>query len=170
MNVVAKIKAAERAGIDVKPVRRASNVRVLAVLPRASEICCDGSRAIRSKLPLAFRAIGITAVVNRHRFASMSSSVDGVDDRQYAWGITLVKPNNAACIIYFPCHSSGMAKKIDLEKLRKRLNLTQAALAEHLGVHQSTIARIEDGKRSPSGPVQRLLEQLMAESMKRDAA
>lgn len=58
-----------------------------------------------------------------------------------------------------------MAKKIDLGKLRKRLNLTQAALADRLGVHQSTIARIEDGGRKPSGPVRRLLEQIAAENV-----
>jgi DNA-binding transcriptional regulator YiaG len=56
-----------------------------------------------------------------------------------------------------------MAKKLDIAKLRKRLNLSQAALARRLGVDQSTVQRIEAGKRPPSGPVQMLLEQIAAQ-------
>ncbi|HXA85769.1 MAG TPA: helix-turn-helix transcriptional regulator [Candidatus Dormibacteraeota bacterium] len=53
-----------------------------------------------------------------------------------------------------------MAKKFDVKRLRERLNLTQEGLAERLGVHQSTIARIEAGQMVPSKPVQILLEQI----------
>lgn len=56
-----------------------------------------------------------------------------------------------------------MPKKINLSKLRKRLKLSQSALARRLGVDQSTVQRIEAGKRPPSGPVQMLLEQIAAQ-------
>lgn len=55
-----------------------------------------------------------------------------------------------------------MSKKINLAKLRDRLNLSQAALADRLGVDQATVSRIETGTREPSKPVQRLLEQIAA--------
>lgn len=55
-----------------------------------------------------------------------------------------------------------MSKKINLAKLRDRLNLSQAALADRLGVDQATVSRIETGAREPSKPVQRLLEQIAA--------
>lgn len=55
-----------------------------------------------------------------------------------------------------------MAKKIDISKLRKRLKLSQAALAEMLGVDQATVSRLEAG-RSPSKPVLKLLEQMAAQ-------
>ena len=55
-----------------------------------------------------------------------------------------------------------MAKKIDDEKHRTRLNLSHAALADRLGVDQATVSRIETGAREPSKPVQRLLEQIAA--------
>ena len=57
-----------------------------------------------------------------------------------------------------------MARKIDIAKLRERLNLSQAALAKRLGVDQSTVQRIETGKRPPSAPVQMLLEQIAAQT------
>jgi DNA-binding transcriptional regulator YiaG len=53
--------------------------------------------------------------------------------------------------------------KINVEKLRKRLELTQTAFAALLGVNQSTIARIEAGIRPPSKPVLKLLEQIASE-------
>lgn len=37
-----------------------------------------------------------------------------------------------------------------LKKIRERRGLTQAALAEKVGVHQVTIARLETGERNPS--------------------
>lgn len=56
-----------------------------------------------------------------------------------------------------------MARKINIPALRKRLNLSQAGLAELLGVHQTTIMRIEGG-RPPSKPVLKLLEQIASQS------
>lgn len=55
-----------------------------------------------------------------------------------------------------------MPKKINIAALRKRLSLSQTALADRLGVDQATVSRIEAGKRPPSGPLQRLLEQMAA--------
>jgi len=45
-----------------------------------------------------------------------------------------------------------------LSKARKRANLTQAALAKKVRVHQVTIARLETGERRPSV---RLLQRLV---------
>ena len=44
-----------------------------------------------------------------------------------------------------------------LKKVREKRGLTQAALAEKVGVHQVTIARLETGERNPS---MRLLQRL----------
>lgn len=44
-----------------------------------------------------------------------------------------------------------------LSKARRRAKLTQAALAERVGVHQVTIARLETGARRPS---MRLLQRI----------
>jgi transcriptional regulator with XRE-family HTH domain len=52
-----------------------------------------------------------------------------------------------------------MARKINIKALRKRLRVTQQQLADRLGVDQATVSRLETG-RPPSGPVQKLLEQL----------
>jgi DNA-binding transcriptional regulator YiaG len=53
-----------------------------------------------------------------------------------------------------------VTKKLDVSRLRKRLNLSQAKLAIELGVNQSTVARLESGEMKPSRPVAKLLEQL----------
>lgn len=53
----------------------------------------------------------------------------------------------------------NMSKKPDLGKIRKRLKLSQAEMADKLGVDQATISRIEAG-RSPSRPVLKLLEMM----------
>lgn len=50
----------------------------------------------------------------------------------------------------------------DLKTLRKRLGLSQAEIAERLGVDQATISRIEAGKARPSGPVQILIDMMAA--------
>jgi transcriptional regulator with XRE-family HTH domain len=44
-----------------------------------------------------------------------------------------------------------------LKKARQRRKLTQAGLAEKIGVHQVTIARLESGMRHPS---MRMLQRL----------
>jgi len=52
---------------------------------------------------------------------------------------------------------------------RKRNGLSQAALAEKLGVNQATVSRIESGEE-PSKPVARLLEFVMAEESAENAS
>lgn len=50
-------------------------------------------------------------------------------------------------------------KKIDVKRLRKRLNLSQAELADKLGVEQPSVSRWEnDGPMSK--PIRKLLEHL----------
>lgn len=70
-------------------------------------------------------------------------------------------------LFYAPCIGAGSVyyramAKINIKKLRGRLKLSQAEMADRLGVNQSTVNRIESGQRPPSRPVQRLLEQLYA--------
>ncbi len=57
-----------------------------------------------------------------------------------------------------------MAKKINVRKLRERLGLTQAQLAEKLGVNQTTIHRWEMGTRQLRGPAIKLLAELVAQA------
>lgn len=49
-----------------------------------------------------------------------------------------------------------------IRRLRQRHNLTQRALADSLGVDQSTVSRWETDGVQPSGPALRLLTQLEA--------
>jgi len=49
---------------------------------------------------------------------------------------------------------------IDVASIRARLGLSQTALAQQLGVDQSTVSRWETGELSPSGPALILLRQL----------
>lgn len=49
-----------------------------------------------------------------------------------------------------------------IRRLRKRHNLTQQALADCLGVDQSTVSRWEGEGVTPSGPALRLLSQMEA--------
>ena len=48
-----------------------------------------------------------------------------------------------------------------LRALRTHLDLTQTEMAERLGVHKNTVARIERGEISISGPVRKLLQTLV---------
>lgn len=57
-----------------------------------------------------------------------------------------------------------MPKKINVRKLRERLNMTQQELADKLGTHQSTVHKFEQGKMEPSKPVQKLLEAIAEQS------
>lgn len=54
-------------------------------------------------------------------------------------------------------------KGSELRKIRKRLNLTQAALAREVGVTTTTVARWERGERSIRGPVARLIHTIKVE-------
>lgn len=49
-----------------------------------------------------------------------------------------------------------------IQRLRKRLNLTQAALAEHLGVTRAAVSLWESGDRTPRGPAVLVLIQLQS--------
>lgn len=62
-----------------------------------------------------------------------------------------------------------MANEIDVRRLRQKLDWSQVELARHLGVHQSTVARMEGGGQI-SGPILRLLEQLEAAPKPTEAA
>lgn len=51
----------------------------------------------------------------------------------------------------------------ELRSIRQKLTLTQAALAEAIGVTSNTVARWERGEMTISGPAARLLEKLAGE-------
>lgn len=51
-----------------------------------------------------------------------------------------------------------------LELFRQERGWSQAQLAEHLGVNQSTVSRIETGAAEPSKPVRRLIGILLSEA------
>ena len=51
----------------------------------------------------------------------------------------------------------------DIKALRERLGWTQAKLAEHLGIKQASVSRLEQNGWEPSGPVKLLLAQLAAQ-------
>jgi len=51
----------------------------------------------------------------------------------------------------------------ELHSIRQKLSLTQAALAEAIGVTPNTIARWERGEMAISGPAAKLLEKLAKE-------
>lgn len=46
----------------------------------------------------------------------------------------------------------------NIEAIRKRLGLTQAQMAEELGIKQPTLSEYERGESPVSGPVLKLLE------------
>ncbi len=48
----------------------------------------------------------------------------------------------------------------EVKELRKRLKLTQQALADKLGIHQVTVARWENGSKKPSNLALRQLARL----------
>jgi len=51
----------------------------------------------------------------------------------------------------------------ELKRIRANLNLTQAELAEEIGVHRVTVGRWETGERAIPEPVARLLKRIQAE-------
>jgi DNA-binding transcriptional regulator YiaG len=55
-----------------------------------------------------------------------------------------------------------MEQQIDVRAIRQTLKLTQAQLAERMGVDQSTVSNWENGS-DPRGPAKKLLCQLAAE-------
>jgi len=55
----------------------------------------------------------------------------------------------------------------DIETFRKTLNLSQAELADRLGVSQASVSQWESGKKRPRRTVLLLLESLRAQASKR---
>jgi len=53
-----------------------------------------------------------------------------------------------------------MANDIDIKALREQLGLTQAGLADRIGVDQGTVSNWEKGKTKPSGPARRIMASL----------
>ena len=47
-----------------------------------------------------------------------------------------------------------------IQKIRARLNVTQAEFADKIGVSQPTVAMWESGIRKPGGPAKKLLNML----------
>ena len=56
---------------------------------------------------------------------------------------------------------------VEVAYLREKLGLTQQELAEKIGVSSVAVHYWETGKRIPSGPVTKLLEQLAEQSEKK---
>ncbi len=57
-----------------------------------------------------------------------------------------------------------MTEPNDIILVREKRGWSQQALADFIGVDQGTISKWESGKAKPSGPAQRLLDQLSAKS------
>jgi len=55
----------------------------------------------------------------------------------------------------------------EVRRIRKRLRLTQAALATRVGVHANTVARWERGEVCVTEPVARLIRYVAASSLQR---
>jgi DNA-binding transcriptional regulator YiaG len=51
----------------------------------------------------------------------------------------------------------------EFKRIRARLGLTQAAIADAIGVHRVTVAKWEAGDRGIPEPVARLLKRIQAE-------
>jgi len=59
----------------------------------------------------------------------------------------------------------------EIKAYRKRQDMTQEELAEILGVQAKYISLLENGKRSPSGKLQKKMEELiLAEDLKKECA
>ena len=57
---------------------------------------------------------------------------------------------------------NAMLNPDQIRKARKRLNLTQAELAEKIGLSRNAIAQWETGRCSPRGPAEILIRQMLA--------
>jgi len=55
----------------------------------------------------------------------------------------------------------------ELRRIRERLGLTQAEMADRLGIHSNSLARLERGERAISEPTARLAS-LLAKMKKSD--
>lgn len=57
-----------------------------------------------------------------------------------------------------------MSDAPDLKAIRERLKLTQAQMAERLGIDRTSIVHMESGRRCPRGSTLKLLAALAAEA------
>ena len=71
------------------------------------------------------------------------------------------KAVNASCINNFRMAILRAMTAKAIARLRKRLKISQAEMAERLGVDQATVSRLER-RGKPSGPVLKLLQQMAA--------
>ena len=69
----------------------------------------------------------------------------------------------------FPDEPTGDPERDGIIDLRRRLGLSQAALAAQLGVTESAVRGWEKGLFAPSGPAAILLEQLERRAAKKEA-
>lgn len=60
-----------------------------------------------------------------------------------------------------------MRNEINVKKLRDDLKMTQAQLADEVGVDQSTVSLWETSETTPRGPALKLLAMLAAKSERR---
>lgn len=58
-------------------------------------------------------------------------------------------------------------KPVELKRIREELGMTQAQLAEAIGVHRVTVAKWEAGDRGIPEPVSRLIERIRSDKKKR---
>ena len=58
-------------------------------------------------------------------------------------------------------------KPAELQRIREALGLTQAQLAEEIGVHRVTVAKWEAGDRAIPEPVARLVQRIRDERKRR---
>jgi transcriptional regulator with XRE-family HTH domain len=63
--------------------------------------------------------------------------------------------------------TSTVVKPSELQRIREALGLTQAQLAEEIGVHRVTVAKWEAGDRNIPEPVARLVQRIRDERKRR---
>jgi transcriptional regulator with XRE-family HTH domain len=62
-----------------------------------------------------------------------------------------------------PVATAWLVKPAEFVRIREALGLTQAELAEEIGVHRVTVARWETGDRNIPEPVARLVQRIHEE-------
>jgi len=62
-----------------------------------------------------------------------------------------------------PMATARLVKPAEFVRIREALGLTQAELAEEIGVHRVTVARWETGDRNIPEPVARLVQRIREE-------
>ena len=57
-----------------------------------------------------------------------------------------------------------MEKNNAIYELRRRLDWTQAQVADYLGITKQRVSQLEHGQGTPSGPLKKMLENLQQHS------